>query len=287
MLSRPNTLSTRPRSRQLVSLKGLVSVCALTVVVYQLAHNRRFYSGLDVELVRLLAAGGLMAVSKWFSAERYRLLVREAGVRMASADLIRLYWQGMFYNQFLPGSVGGDGFKVWQLHRHGGGSLRKLATLTLLDRVIGLVPLVALLLIAAWARLPQLGISGGLCLLLVLAMYAVFVGGLRWFMGWTVRRQLLLHLYSVGVQLTQCLMTVYIVWSLGYTDELGAYLFLFLASSLGTALPITVGGIGIREIVFSAGASYVGIPAEQAMLIGFIVYCLSLLVATPGGFFKS
>jgi len=54
------------------------------------------------------------------------------------------YYIGMFYNLFLPGSVGGDAYKVFLLHEQGVGRTKPLILATLLDRLSGLAMLALL-----------------------------------------------------------------------------------------------------------------------------------------------
>ncbi len=128
-------------------LRALLSVGALSLVAYQLSHHR-IQGMLSPDWFGILLASGLMGISKWFSAKRYCIILGRGGVKLNHNLLIRLYWQGMFYNQFLPGGIGGDGYKVWRLRQKTTLTIQHLAWLTLLDRLLGLVPIVLLLVLA-------------------------------------------------------------------------------------------------------------------------------------------
>ena len=60
---------------------------------------------------------------------------------------IKLYWLGLFYNLFLPGGVGGDGFKVYLLGKYKKSNLKTVIGAILSDRVSGLSIIVILLLV--------------------------------------------------------------------------------------------------------------------------------------------
>ena len=51
---------------------------------------------------------------------------------------IKLYYVGMFYNLFLPGGIGGDGYKVWMLRREFSSSWKSLILISFLERLNGL-----------------------------------------------------------------------------------------------------------------------------------------------------
>src|SRR6476646_11862338 len=54
---------------------------------------------------------------------------------------IKLYWMGMFYNLFLPGSISGDAYKVVLLKKRYDSSYKKTSAAVLLDRFSGLLAL--------------------------------------------------------------------------------------------------------------------------------------------------
>ena len=78
------------------------------------------------------------AFSKVIAAFRLNLYFHQIGLPLATGSNLRLYLQGMFYNLFLPGGIGGDAYKGYVLHRTFDTSGKKLASVLLLDRVSGL-----------------------------------------------------------------------------------------------------------------------------------------------------
>ena len=56
-------------------------------------------------------------LSKLLSAFRLNAYFRNIGIKLPEWQHIKLYWLGMFYNLFLPGSIGGDAYKVMLLTR--------------------------------------------------------------------------------------------------------------------------------------------------------------------------
>src|SRR5260221_4773736 len=73
-----------------------------------LAHANWFY---------LFPALIAFAISKWISAIRLNIYFRNINIRFSEWKNVRLYWLGMFYNLFLPGSISGDAYKVILLRR--------------------------------------------------------------------------------------------------------------------------------------------------------------------------
>jgi uncharacterized protein (TIRG00374 family) len=82
---------------------------------------------------------GFVAILSTFY--RWFILVRAVGLPFRLADSMRLGFIGLFFNTFLPGSVGGDAIKAWFLSKEH--SRRTLAIATvIMDRAIALWALV-------------------------------------------------------------------------------------------------------------------------------------------------
>src|SRR5207302_11515766 len=95
-----------------------------------------------------LAAVGLYALSQVVSGLRWQMLARPLGFRRQLGRYVAFYFIGMYFNLFLPTSVGGDVVRAWYLD---GGSGRKLAAFlsVFVDRFSGLLILLLLACVAA------------------------------------------------------------------------------------------------------------------------------------------
>ena len=54
-----------------------------------------------------------LAVSNFTACYQWKLLLEKQGVRMTYGKLLKLYHVGLFFNNFMPGNVGGDVKKVY------------------------------------------------------------------------------------------------------------------------------------------------------------------------------
>ncbi len=80
---------------------------------------------------------------------RWWLLLRAQSIHISIRAAVRLYFLGLFYNNVMPGAVGGDLLKAWYVTKH---TDRKVAGVlsVLADRIVGLAVLV-LMAIPAYA----------------------------------------------------------------------------------------------------------------------------------------
>lgn len=91
---------------------------------------------------RLGLALGVAVVGELLTAYKWSVLVRAIGGMLPPLVGIRASFIGMFYNNFLPGSVGGDIVRVLMISRYAGGKARAVAS-TFMQRNTGLAGLFA------------------------------------------------------------------------------------------------------------------------------------------------
>lgn len=228
-------------------------------------------------------------LSKFISSSRLNLFFQSIGLMLPGLYNLKLYYVGMFYNLFLPGGIGGDGYKVYLLNKSHNIKLKDLITATLLDRISGLAALVflALLLslfldlsfIASWISWMLIG----LLIIYYPAFYLVFKLLFKKF----IKAFNVTNIYSFGVQLAQLLCAFLIFKSLMVENLYIEYITLFLLSSIVAVLPFTIGGVGARELVFIFGANYLLIDKNTAVAFSILFFIITALSSFSGIFFET
>lgn len=196
----------------------------------------------------------------------------------------RLYLLGMFYNLFLPGGIGGDGYKVIILSRRCNVRHRKIFWALFNDRLSGLVA-VGILTVILFILVPlQIKYKYLTLVLIVLAPIAYFVFNRIFFKEFlTVWKEVLYK--SLAIQSLQVVSAMFILFSIGITTNIQGYLMLFLISSLVSIIPFTVGGIGAREMAFVIGANLIGSKPEVCVALSLIFYFISAVVSLSGALY--
>ncbi|MDE0470428.1 MAG: lysylphosphatidylglycerol synthase transmembrane domain-containing protein, partial [Ekhidna sp.] len=123
-----------------VALSGL----ALWFVFSKVSLERIAALVLEANPLFLMLAALFFIASKVISAFRLNLFFRMIGLNLSRRFNLRLYWIGMFYNLFLPGGVGGDGYKVYVLNKQFDIKVKQLIRASLMDRLSGLISLLFL-----------------------------------------------------------------------------------------------------------------------------------------------
>lgn len=225
----------------------------------------------------------LFIFSQIAAAFRLNRLFKQIPLHITHLENIKLYWLGLFYNLFLPGGVGGDGFKVYLLGKYMKTPIRKIIGVILSDRVSGLSVIMVFLAFLIplidysfpfqkwiWTLAP-----------LVLLMFYLF---LHFFNRSLIPALLPLTAWAFAVQILQMGAVVMILLSLGIKsgEAYENYLFLFFISAIMGSIPITLGGIGAREITFLFGAQYLGINQTYAVALSILFYAASAITSLPG-----
>ncbi len=232
----------------------------------------------------LLLALIAFVISKLISAYRLNIYFRNIGIHLPEWQNIKLYWLGMFYNLFLPGSISGDAYKVVILTRKYQVPYKKTTAAVLLDRVSGLLGLGLILavysLFVLKDNLYSMAIVTG-ALLAVGLLYFVTKYYLKDFIPGFFPTLIL----GVFVQASQVVCAYLIMAALGIPAHVTEYIFLFLVSSVVAVLPLTIGGLGAREVVFLEGSKYFGLAQEVSVLISLLFYLITLFASAWGAWY--
>jgi glycosyltransferase 2 family protein len=222
--------------------------------------------------------------SKLVSAVRLNIYFKNAGISLPNWQNIKLYALGMFYNLFLPGSISGDAYKVILLKRKYNAPYKKTTAAVLLDRFSGLLGLGLILGVYSILVLDEflyvIAFAGG-SILAVLALYFIIS---RWLKDFTESFFPTL-LLGILVQGAQVICACLIMLSLGIPVHATEYIFIFLVSSVVAVLPLTIGGLGIRELVFLEGAAIFGLVQETSVVISLLFYLITLVTSAAGVFY--
>lgn len=261
--------------------KIILSVIAVIYVLNRI-HIGEIASVLRSVRLPWLGLGLVFFVaSKVAAACRTLLILRSYDIPITRWENLVLYWAGMFYNLFLPGGIGGDVYKTAVINKLHANGLRISAGTVLMDRIAGVSALTVLASLSvpftplyddygwiAWA-------GTAIALLGFIFIVRIFTPRLTkitaGLLGW-----------SFVVQGLQVLCVLAILSGYAIHTNLPEYLLIFLVSSLAAMLPVSVGGIGVRELVFLHLSSYFLLDQGVAVTISFTFYLITLFASSWG-----
>ena len=256
----------------------------------------------------LWAAGlGVYLFAQAVSAVRWRTLARLQGFGGSQLRYLGYYFIGMFFNLMLPTSIGGDMLRTWYLTTREGGALprgrrRSAAILSVSgDRLNGLVALIGVACVAVLCcptPLPSwiLWIVGGLTAAAAAGLAALpWVGPLlaawprfRWLAhGATLyvkdpRTLLLATLLSFVVQGANVLLAWLMGAALGLPVPPAYYGVLAPLVTLVSLLPISLNGMGLRELAAVVLLHPFGVGGGEAVTFAVLTFAVYTAASLPG-----
>jgi len=235
-------------------------------------------------------------------------------VPVRGADVFRIAYIGIFFNNFMFGSTGGDLLKAYLAARATDLKTRAVTSIAV-DRIVGMVALalVATAAISAHLSKPEIreaGVVIGLFLACMLGGTLVYFS--RWIRSLGIVRAVLARLpfervraevdaamqlykthrpaiaYGVGISLVSHSATMIQAWAysqaIGVTGVTLVHFYSFLpVIMMVSALPISIQGLGVTEVAYVRLFCPVGMTPEQALTMCLIGRLTNLLLSLPGG----
>lgn len=241
---------------------------------------------LHTSLISLIIGFIMYNASQVVGAIRLNTFLADSRLRLRQSYVTKLYYRGMFYNLFLPGGIGGDGFKVYVLNKIYGASVKRLIKTHVFDRVSGLVGLVALFAVMTLFILLDNASAWliGAVIIFLLCLYPVHFVMLKLIGRSFVRSFLKTSILSLILQSLQMLSVYVMLLGMDFTGSFPEYGAVFLLSSIATVIPITLGGLGAREMTFVLLAPYTSIDPAAAVGFSLLFFIVSTISSLPGIF---
>ncbi len=252
-------------------------------------------------------AGILAGVFRW------RWLLRGQGLEVGVPHLLGSFLVGRFIGLVVPGTVGLDGYRAYDIARHARAPAKSIAVI-LVEKVIGFFALGLLILVTlpgGGAFLPTqalLFIAVAFVLPVTLALGILLrpgavegiarsvmprALGLREKVGaaaaaagaYADRRSILLVATGFGLMVHACTVVMYLflVRAVGVSVEVTDMLFVGPLIVFATAVPLSLSGFGIREGTLVFLLSRIGVSTEQAVVLGLLAFACSEVWSVLGG----
>lgn len=261
--------------------KVIVTFGALYWVSRKIDFNELKNALIDCNWLFLLLAVCSYGFSQLIASSRLNSFFKAIKLNLSERYNFRLYQLGLLYNFFLPGGIGGDGYKIYFLKTNHDIKARRVLSAVFFDRLSGLWAL-GIIICALVIFMPRLAIPNYIPIVAVLLGTVSYYYLLRLFFKDFTSNFFTTHLKALGVQSFQVLAAILILYSLNFNDKFSPYLLIFLISSLVAIVPSIGGGVGLRELVMIYGANYLQIDTHTAVLVSLFFYIISLIIASSG-----
>ena len=291
----------------------LVKLAISALLIWLLVRNRDLgglaHEMLAVDPLALASAVAGLSALLVPAALRWSVVLRSLGCPVGIRVSLPLTMIGLFFSQTLPSTIGGDGMRVWELHRGGGVAMPTAISSVLIDRATGLLG-ICLLVTATLPVLiglaPDPTVELGVVLLLAAGYAGIGVALLLDRPPERIQRFAIARgmaalstglravvlaprpaLGALGTSLVYQLGVVAVVFALARGIQIpvepAACLVIVPIANLSALLPISISGWGVREGAFVAGFGLVGIAASDAIALSVLFGLLTMLVGIGGG----
>ena len=256
----------------------------------------------------------LLLVNTFLSAWKWHILLRSDGVEISLLTLTGSYLIGSFLNMFLPSNIGGDSYRVIDTMRRSKDTMRS-ATSVFADRLSGFLALVILSLISSifvvlktrdmfFFYLPLAILFLIICL--ILALYnqnmikkIIEMVGLHRFSALTENIDKIFLSFSrygsrfdtvakvMAISFSFQSLVIVIVFLLAKSLGVSISFFYFSAFvpliSLMEALPISIYGVGVRDIGYVFFFGSVGMGDLQTRSLAVLFLMMAIVYSLFGG----
>ncbi len=268
----------------------------------------------DADLRLIWMAPAFLTLGLFIASIRWIVLLRSFSVSIHLFSAFKYYIISSFYSIVLPGVIGGDVARVGLCAAETGKSAGRIGFSALMERAIGIIMVLIIGNVALILFLPELNIdiTGGvihkvqfitagfilfalICRVYASAVYKFlqrfkmtslrekFAKLILNFSQISLSRLALIAILSGTFQLVDIFVTYLLAQSIGIKLPLYVFLCLMPVVYILTVLPISLGGLGVREGVMVYLFSRTGIAVTDAITLSLMVYFNRIFVGVIGG----
>lgn len=290
-----------------IFFKLLISV-ALLSLVFRYVHFKdvsnlvfSYTPQVLIEVIILQFLALTVATLKW------QVFLQEHSFK----KLFRFTLVGQFYSLILPGQLLGEMAKAYRLSNGEEGKARLVASVAM-DKITGIAGLLFVAVVGMVCTKTEL--LGNWEIVIILALVAVLAGifsfrfesvgsliakylpfqrSLTPFINayheYAKDTTLIVRTVFFGIlfQLIAIWVTMTLAYSLSINISLFDWFWIFSLVSVATFIPVTIGGLGVREGVFVGLLGFFAVPPAEAVVLSLSIFALQALAGSVGGILEA
>ncbi len=300
-------------------LKLIITLSVVAFLVRKLGWNQIIDTVLHSDPLWLTASIAVFIASGWLGVIQWIILLKNRGIPLKFWNAFRLYFVGLFFNNFIMGGIVGDAVKVASLKSQRGKGLAGLAA-TFLDRFAGLWAMCGFAVAGSIILLQRGALNNGKIGTAVLALmvtFVMFVGIMIFLISKPIQKvffrvtdsfdivrrlrvkeiisEMLIEasdfhvlgkvaFFSIITQFLRIGVHILVAASLGLLSGSNfQYFFIFvplMAMFMTIPLPF-----GIREAIGGTLFALAGFPEHEAYVMGFLASLVGIGASCLGGLF--
>lgn len=301
---------------RILALKLIFSLSILAFILIREVRIKDIPDVLvNIDLFWLALSFSLHALGLMISAYRWQILIRAQGDEVPLGFLAKSYLVGNFFNLFLPTRFGGDVVRIWDGSRYSH-SLLKSSAIVIVERFTGVIVLLTFATVVSFSRLdmaqglPIIWISLLIGLMGLSAASLFFTPVASYFLEKIPEKGLWLKFKSKILEFRRVVLVyknkkraffLALFWA--FLLQVNVILHYYLAGKafhleiplldyfifipiilLILTIPVTIGGLGLREVLFIQIFATYGIAEHVAFSFSLIAdFVFALIIGIIGG----
>ena len=261
-----------------------------------------------------IAAVLLFALGIFVTMLRWDILLRAQGIYIFKGFLLQSYYVGYFYSNILPSNIGGDIYRPYDLHKSKGVNLHKNLSVIIMERFIGtgigtffivisfflIYKYISIKLILGFLLLPAVMFIIFLIIIRpdIFRLHRLFAKFKRLknvekkfneFRNsfFEFKNKLKFIFASIAVAIAAQLIFITSYWFANLYAQVNlkftSFFFLNPIIILSSNIPISVGGIGVRENITVVVLKQFGIAEHEAVIFTLVILAIIILNTLAGG----
>jgi glycosyltransferase 2 family protein len=296
------------------TLKLLISLGLLAYLVFLVDWDQVITMYSQSNKLSLVIAPVLLFVQLGIGSFRWRALLVDNAIQFKYRHAYLGYLLGEFYGIFLPGVLGGDAIRVGVLKQKTQCSMGTATSSVILERACGLIA-ITIIAFLTYTLFPETArkvftVGDSRLIVVIGSIGIITMLGMLWFTrAWREQlkvpgktkvesflrnslyllstlqlRTLLLVLILAGLfQSMGILITFVLARGLNIDLPLSVYFAITPLIYFATILPISMGGLGVREGMLVILLARFGIDPSSAAALSFLIYANRMFVGAIGG----
>lgn len=266
---------------------------SLTMLIY--IALKLDYSSLEMLdesiLIYFIASLMISFLSLLIMSMRWKIIIDNILIIKTNIlDLCRFYFIGNFFSIFLPGSIGGDASRIYNSGKKYDIKLKNAALYVLIERIMGLIGVILIFsfgsMIASGTHLPSEIDKIPYIFLLSLAIFAIFKDRILKNKNslFNNKKIFILICFSVIAQFGDILIVNVLSDYFNIPITILDLMIIMPLVYIASILPISIGGLGVREGTMATLFSLFGFEPSVSVVISLLLYLTKVCLAIVGGF---
>ena len=276
-------------------LKIVFSAFLIGFLLYRIGIGRIAGHLAGADPLWLVTAVVVFLLSHFAGSFQWFLLLQNHNVKIRWAKVLSFYFVGLFLNNFLLSNLGGDIFRMADIKRYSD-DLSGAVSTVFLDRLSGFFLLSTLAVLSSPWIIIRSGFNPELGILIVILIFLWtvllftlfskrFARPFAFILKKIMPESLSLKAREIyqNIQSLRILTHYVLARSLGVNVSPAAFFIIVPVIAIAASLPVSFGGIGIREQTGIILFALVGISEVKAFSIEFMAYLIAIISSVPGG----